>query len=185
MIRDLRSGERYRKSAKWKRKLDQYRVLNREILYHGSDILNSANFDSTKQYLQHGSISVQAHSVNVARHSLILNKKLKINCNERELVRGALLHDYFLYDWHIPDEENPHRLHGFHHPERALENASREYDLSEREKEIIKKHMWPLTMVPPTCREAWIVSMADKWVSLMETIHVYKGHGVVKDSGEE
>ena len=29
------------------------------------------------------------------------------------------------------------------------------------------------------CREAWIVTMADKWCSLMETFHVHKGHGAL------
>ena len=37
--------------------------------------------------------------------------------------------------------------------------------------------MWPLTVVPPMCREAWIVTTADKWCSLLETIHLHKGHG--------
>ena len=32
--------------------------------------------------------------------------------------------------------------------------------------------MWPLTIsAVPMCREAWIVTMADKWCSLMETFH--------------
>ena len=77
------------------------------------------------------------------------------------------------------DEVNPHRLHGFFHPGRALGNAAKEYPLTPREMEIIKKHMWPLTPIPPMCREAWIVTMADKWCSLLETLHVRKGHGAV------
>ncbi len=30
--------------------------------------------------------------------------------------------------------------------------------------------MFPLVPVPPTCREAWIVCMADKWCALYETV---------------
>lgn len=30
--------------------------------------------------------------------------------------------------------------------------------------------MFPLVPVPPTCREAWIVCLADKWCALRETI---------------
>ena len=30
--------------------------------------------------------------------------------------------------------------------------------------------MFPLVPVPPTCREAWIVCMADKWCALCETV---------------
>ncbi len=55
-----------------------------------------------------------------------------------------------------------------------MRNAIRDYELTELEKDIIKKHMWPLTVVPPGCREAWIVTMADKWCSLLETIHMHR-----------
>ena len=68
-------------------------------------------------------------------------------------------------------------LHGFRHPQRALENAEKEYNLTPRERDIIVKHMWPLTVLPPTCREAWIVTTADKWCSLLETFRILKGHG--------
>ena len=60
-------------------------------------------------------------------------------------------------------------MHGFSHPRTALKNAGREYRLSPREQDIIKKHMWPLTIVPPLCREAWIVTAADKYCSFLET----------------
>lgn len=45
----------------------------------------------------------------------------------------------------------------------------RDFDLSERECDIISKHMFPLTLVPPMHRESWIVSMADKYCALRET----------------
>lgn len=125
-------------------------------------------------------MTVNAHCRNVAICSLEICEVLHIPCHRRELIRGALLHDYFLYDWHEADEENPHRLHGFYHPGRALKNALREYELTDREKDIIKKHMWPLTVVPPGCREAWIVTAADKWCSLLETMGIQKGHGIIR-----
>lgn len=157
----------FRKQKEWHRLLKE----------HGSDILASENFDKTKDFIQHGSMTVNSHCINVAKYSLAISKKLRIRCNQRELVRGALLHDYFLYDWHDKDHRDIWRLHGFFHPGIALKNASKEYDLTEREKDIIKKHMWPLTVVPPRCREAWIVTMADKYCSLLETLKLHKGHG--------
>ena len=44
-------------------------------------------------------------------------------------------------------------------------------------KDIIKKHMWPLTIIPPACREAWIVTAADKYCSLLETLKLRRGSG--------
>ena len=96
--------------------------------------------------------------------------------SRRDLVRGALLHDYFLYDWHDKYHRDIKRLHGFYHPGIALRNAMKEYELTKREQDIIKKHMWPLTVIPPLCREAWIVTMADKYCSMLETMKIHKEH---------
>jgi uncharacterized protein len=172
-------------ARKWKRKLERYRKIHREIKRDAEDILGSRNFWRMKEYIQHGNVTVNAHVMNVARYSIIISDKLHIPCNRRELIRGALLHDYFLYDWHIPDEVNPHRLHGFFHPGKALYNASKEYVLTEREKNIIQRHMWPLTVVPPKYREAWIVTTADKWCSLLETLRLYKGRGAILEKLRE
>jgi uncharacterized protein len=166
-----------RQARRWEKKLDRYLTLQHQIEEAAPDILHSGNFLKTREFLQHGDMSVNDHVMDVARYSLAISDRLHIPCSRRELVRGALLHDYFLYDWHVPDQENSHKLHGFYHPAKALANASREYPLTNREKDIIIKHMWPLTVVPPKCREAWIVTMADKWCSLMETMHMHHGHG--------
>ena len=168
-----------RQAARWAKRFEKYRDLERKIQREANDILFSNNFRSTKRHIQHGSMTVNQHSRNVARYSLAISRRLGIRVNERELIRGALLHDYFLYDWHVGDYRKPHKLHGFYHPGRALRNAREEYDLTHREQDIIKKHMWPLTVVPPVYREGWIVTVADKWCSVMETFHIHKGHGSV------
>lgn len=147
---------------------------------HASDILKSENFRNTRNYIQHGNVPVHRHCINVAGKSIAISKFLRIPCSERELIRGALLHDYFLYDWHDKNRENYHIFHGFYHPGIALRNASREYELTLREKDIIKKHMWPLTVVPPLCREAWIVTTADKYCSFLETLKLHRGTSKVK-----
>lgn len=163
--------EQKRKEAfrKW---AQRHAELRRELRGHAGDILQSGNFKSTNKFIQHGSVSVHSHSIRVAECSLKLKKfleKFGIHCQERDLVRGALLHDYFLYDWH--DKYSHEKLHGFHHPEVALKNASRDYDLTLREQDIIRKHMWPLTLFQiPKCREAWVVTTADKYCSLKETL---------------
>ena len=119
-------------------------------------------------FYQHGSVSVYDHSFAVAVMCVRLSRFLRIRTDLRALVRGALLHDYFLYDW---DQKDPsHRLHGFRHPKTALGNAQRDYHLNWKEKNIIARHMFPLIPVPPQCREAWIVCLADKWCALGETV---------------
>lgn len=138
------------------------------------DILMSEQHKKTGKDIQHGNISVRQHEINVAKYSVLISEKLRIPCNRRALIRGALLHDFFQYDWHDKEHANIFRLHGIHHPGIALRNAEKEFKLSDVEREIIRKHMWPLTLVPPTCREAWIVSLADKYCSLMETMRFHR-----------
>lgn len=43
----------------------------------------------------------------------------------RYLVCGALLRNYFLYDWYEPDKS--HQLHAFSHAKCALHNAERDF----------------------------------------------------------
>ena len=162
------SEEQKRKEAfrKWAR---QHAKLRRNLRKHGGDILQSGNFKSTNSFIQHGSVSVHSHSIRVAECSLKLEKfleKLGIHCHERDLVRGALLHDYFLYDWH--DKYSHEKLHGFHHPNVALENASREYQLTPRERDIIRKHMWPLTKRMPLYKESFVIVLVDKYCAVLE-----------------
>lgn len=172
-VQSRRYEKQIEKLKKRKEKQKELYLLLRE---HASDILDSDNFQSTRNYIQHGNIPVHRHCIDVAKLSIIISKSLKIPCSERELIRGALLHDYFLYDWHDKSRENYQALHGFYHPGIALKNASKEYDLTLREKDIIEKHMWPLTVVPPLCREAWIVTTADKYCSILETLKLRRHH---------
>lgn len=178
-----------RRAEKWKQNYIKQRNLYREIQKNASDIIQSKNFNRTKFHVQHGDMTVNSHCMNVAKYSLAISDKLAkmgISCKRNELVRGALLHDYFLYDWHKHPHVGITKLHGFRHPQRALENAEKEYNLTPRERDIIVKHMWPLTVLPPTCREAWIVTTADKWCSLLETFRILKGHGAKrKDKTQE
>ena len=127
----------------------------------------TGRFSDEKKYSQHGSTSVYEHSIHVACTSLSITKKLPFKVDTESLLRGALLHDYFLYDWHEKDKS--HRLHGFFHPGKALQNAREDFSLTKTEKNIILRHMFPLTPIPPACREAWIVCLADKYCALKET----------------
>ena len=146
------------------------RYVERLMHHYGKDIIASDNFQLSDENIQHGDVSVKEHSLSVTRSSIRLAKFLKIRVSHRDLIRGALLHDYFLYDWHIADPTGQRKLHGFAHPGVALSNAEKEYELSDKQRNIISRHMWPLTLKPPTCREAWLVTMADKYVSLKETL---------------
>lgn len=143
-----------------------YEKLLKEILIQ---VVDNSSFNESKKYIQHGNTSIYRHSIMVARKSCQIASKFNIKVSYNEMVRGALLHDYFLYDWH--DKEHKHRRpHGFFHPSAALKNAMRDFVLTDIEKDIIKKHMFPLTPVPPVYAESLIVCIADKICSAGETL---------------
>lgn len=137
-----------------------------------NDILKHPQVYKLDSYIQHGSVSRLTHSIGVAYYSYItaLNMPFKIDFNS--LIRGAMLHDFFFYDWR--DKNKGFRWHGFKHPKIALENAQQYFDLTKKEKDIILRHMWPLTVIPPKYIESMIVSFVDKTVSVMETFNLFK-----------
>ncbi len=136
-------------------------------------LTKTSKIKQLNRYNQHGATSRMEHSMAVAYYSLAIARFLHLKCDRASLVNGALLHDYFLYDWH---EVQLSALHGFHHPRIAAETAKEHVSLNEREEDIIRKHMFPMTIVPPKHRESFLVCMADKYCAMAELLekHPYK-----------
>ncbi len=133
-----------------------------------------AGLSEMKKYIQHGHTSTFRHVCSVAKGSYWFSTRLNhlgIKTDNLSLIRGALLHDYFLYDWHINDDSRP--LHGFYHPIAALRNAKKVATLTKKEENIIRTHMWPLSLRHiPLCREAVIVCLFDKLCTIGEFFKV-------------
>jgi uncharacterized protein len=109
--------------------------------------------------------------LSVAEKSLEISRKLHIKVDAESMVKVALLHDYFLYDWH--DKNHP-KLHGFRHATIAANNAMRDFGLTKKEYRAIRTHMFPLNLRLPTSREAFILTLADKYCATLETISTLK-----------
>lgn len=133
-----------------------------------NDIINSDMFKREKQFLQHGSTTVYEHSIAVTFMALNIARKLKIKVNEESLIKGSLLHDYFLYDWHVSDPS--HRWHGFTHARFSHDNAMRDFGLNEIEENMILSHMFPLGGPLPKYKESWILTCADKYCATKEIL---------------
>ncbi len=122
-----------------------------------------------KKYIQHGDVSTYDHALAVTYRAYEMVKKHPDRVDLYSLLRASFLHDLYLYDWHNPDPS--HKWHGFHHARRAADNAREFFNISEMEWRIIHSHMWPLNPERiPHCKEGWILTLADKWVSTLETI---------------
>lgn len=133
------------------------------------DLLSHPDVISMKTYIQHGDFDCLLHCVHVSYNSFIVCKRLKLNSHAA--ARGALLHDFFLYDWHKTRPEKG--KHAFVHADLAFKNANERFSLTSCEKDVIKKHMWPLTLFPPRYIESLTVAFIDKICTVRETLGIY------------
>lgn len=134
------------------------------VAHYGADILCSKEHKECDKFIQHGNTTVRKHTTSVACMAVAIARKTHLKFDYQAMIRGALLHDYFLYDWHEPH----HGLHGYTHASLALKNAAQDFAISPIEADVIKRHMWPLNIRPPRYREAVIVTIADKICSAKE-----------------
>lgn len=131
-------------------------------------VVSNDKFRKMKDIKQHRFFTCYEHSINVATKCFIYAKKRKMKVDLESLVRGALLHDFYLYDWRENKRKNFN--HMFVHPKKALENARKEFgDLNEIEEDIILSHMWPLTFFKfPKYKESFLVCFSDKICAIRE-----------------
>lgn len=135
-----------------------------------SDLLNTDEVQYLKNNIQHSDINTLDHVRSVSYIAYTICKHSGLNY--RAAARAGLLHDLVYYDWHDPDPS--HRLHGYRHPGFALKNARKLTELSPLEENIIIRHMWPLTPIPPRYSEAWVITLVDKYCASKETFRKYQ-----------
>lgn len=135
--------------------------LNEEFQNIIQPILENEEFRKTKEKCHHG-INRFEHLQRVSYYSYLITKTLRLNY--KETTRAALLHDFFL-----DETENESSIKALqNHPNYALENARKYYELTDREEDIIKTHMFPVTFRPPKYLESWIVDIVDDVAGMYE-----------------
>ena len=139
-------------------------MLDKEFLEIIKPILEIEEFNDIKKRQHHG-ITRYDHSMNVAYITYAVCKNL--NLKYKEATFAALLHDFFNKE--VAKENGYKRL--LDHPKYALKNASKYFELTELQKDIISKHMFPVTFRAPKYKESLIVSLIDKYSSINERIY--------------
>lgn len=136
-----------------------------------ADLVSNVTVQQMQNFKQHYDTSCFEHCKNVSYYSYLICKKHGLDY--KAAARAGMLHDLFLYDWR--KRENGRKgLHAFTHPKTALENASKLFDLNEKEQDIILKHMWPVTFALPKYKESYIITLVDKYCAIQESIKAYK-----------
>jgi uncharacterized protein len=129
-----------------------------------ADLLDKERVWHMQKFRHHFRVSRLEHALNVSYYSYMICAGLDLD--GKAAARGGLLHDFFLYDWRV--ENLPEGKHAFVHPRIALRNGENLVPLKEKERDIILKHMWPLTWRLPKYPESFIVCLVDKGCALLE-----------------
>lgn len=135
------------------------------------ELIGNDKVREMKQYNHHSHTNCFKHSLHVSYFNYKLCKKFGLD--ERAGARAGMLHDLFLYDWHDREVKLGQSLHGFDHPYIALKNANKNFELSEKEQDIIEKHMFPLTPRFPKFKETFVIVLTDKFCSVCEVMDRY------------
>lgn len=152
------------------------KTIEKNIVYDNEfeeiirDLIENETVQEMKQYIQHCDTTCFDHCKNVAYYSYLICKKHRLDFYSA--ARGGMLHDLFLYNWRKSERRvQLEGLHAFVHPKIALINSMKLFHLNNIEKDVILKHMWPVTFFSfPKYKESYIITLVDKYCAIEETL---------------
>lgn len=148
------------------------------------DVLLNDEFQKRKYFMHHHNLTVWDHSILVSFKAFKIAKRL--GADKRICAIAGLLHDFYTQAWLYSEElaqidEGKYlkeigirkplfKMHGFTHGRNAAENYVKFFPELENKKitDSIKKHMFPMTIVPPKYIEGYILTSVDKLNSIRE-----------------
>lgn len=143
------------------------------------DILSSDRFHKAWNIRHHYSTSVAVHSERTAEYAMRICSWLKrhsVRINEEDVMRACLLHDIGMTDDKVSHSISFRKA--YLHPVRSEQIAKDEFHANAVQCNAIRRHMWPICVIPPRYKEGWIVIAADKLCSLREVFRRRKPDGV-------
>lgn len=169
------------------------RVTSSSLFYEWyiivEDILRNPEFQKRKLFMHHHNLSVWDHSILVSFKSFAFSKKF--GANAYVCAVAGLLHDFYSQAWistpeleslengrytTLMKEKKPwYKMHGFTHAKDAALNYVKYFPELEDKRitNSIKRHMFPLNIIPPRYMEGYIITIVDKLNSVRELPSVY------------
>ena len=145
--------------------------IDNEYLEIVSELLSDPDVLSMHNLKQHvDDFSCLDHSLFVSYLSYKVCKKKGLDYVSA--ARAGLPHDLYLCDWSETDLTHWERL--CLHPQMACDNAEK-FGLNDLERDIITKHMWPVTITKvPKHRESFVVNILDTVCASAEFMRMHK-----------
>lgn len=117
----------------------------------------------------HRGSNTYLHTFRLTKEIMKKAVKSRKNLDLENLLIASIFHDYYLYDWRTT-KDRPHP-HGKYHPHIAVENAKRDFGLTEEAISMMETHMWPFNLKhPPKGKEARLLCNVDTWVAFKECL---------------
>ena len=136
-----------------------------------------------KNFRQHYETTCFDHCYTAAYYCYTICKKYHLDY--KSATRAAMLHDLFLYDWR-KRERGRKGLHAYTHGKTAFKKASEILNLNDKEKDMIIKHMWPVTLAIPKYKETFILTFVDKYFAIAEAfIKIKEKKNEIKEEKEK
>ena len=141
-----------------------------------NEILNKEKVQQMKKYRQHYNINCFYHCLFVSYNTYLICKKH--NLDYISAARAGMVHDLFLYDWR-KRERGRKGLHAYTHGKTAFKEASEILNLNDKEKDMIIKHMWPVTLAVPKYKETFVITLVDKYFAVAEAFIKIRNHNEI------
>lgn len=161
-------------------------IRNTKKLEHvktiGAVIIASPEFKNASKQTHHIRGNVAAHMINTAYYSYCICSflnKLGIKTSTEELIISCLCHDLGIVgNRHHKYTTGPECIKN--HPIDSIPIARRLMgSLTPRQEDTILMHMWPLALSHPRYREGVILSLVDKYCSVLESSGLLKPAAVL------
>lgn len=138
-------------------------ILDKQYNMIVNYILEDKEFNKIGSSYHHGTNRLN-HSIKVSYYSYLVARKLGLDYETA--ATAGLLHDFFI----TPNEKGftESTKSVFNHARIAANNAINQFGISDKERNIIETHMFPLNPKPPKFVEGWIVTLVDKVVGICE-----------------
>ncbi len=147
-------------------------IIIKEVCAVGADVLHSGYFAEARKQRHHRRTTVGEHSMRVACTGLQISRlleKFHVEVDEKAVIRSALCHDLGILGRDRKFRTN--RECCWRHPIESVDVANYILDdLTEKEADCISNHMWPLTARRPRYLEGMILTVADKYSSMLDTV---------------
>jgi uncharacterized protein len=123
--------------------------------------------------IKHHNTNRLNHMNKVSYYSYKIAKYLRLDYED--VAVGGLLHDFYTEQISECDNiKDKVLLYSTKHPLEAVNRANSLFNLTEKEQDIIKTHMFPVDYRIPRYAESWIVSLVDKALSISEFGVIFK-----------